>query len=284
MNRTELKVYKIIVIHRFKQFILLMERIRHRKDHLFNKNYHIHGFSASELSEFEGYLLYNVILHCVSIGLTLLYIGITFCFDVHSIVLDVVMIFLLFFNMYCIVLQRSHYLRMKETSCMYASCRQKRIDRKTESILLNFPMWYNREDMLTDSQLLFRIKDCFVFEKSCYIYEQNVPSLLRMRCLLGNTKQIKKEKIPERQEDVEKQFVKLIEKCAKNAKPYDKLEKRVGVLQQKKLFSVCVIITDCAKTENALDELFQNNSKEKVLEVISVLEKVFQNKVVENNK
>lgn len=284
MNRIELQFYEIIGIARFKKVILLMERIRHRKDHLFNKNYHIQGFSVSAISKFEGYLLYNVVLHCVSIGFILLYIAIAFCFDVHSIVLDGVMTFLFFFNLYCIVLQRYHYLKMRETSCMYDTCRQKRIDRKTESILLNFPKWYNREDMMMDSQLLFRIKDCILFEKNCYIYEDNVPSLLRMRCLLGNTKQIKKEKALERQGDAENEFVKLIEKCARNARPYDKLEKRVEELQQKKNLSVCAIITDSAKTESVLTELFPDNFKERVLEVIAVLEKVFQNRVVENNK
>ena len=63
----ELKFLELIGIRHFKQFILLIEKIRHRKDAKKNDNYHVRSGSLGDLSSFTGYLWYNTLLHTISL-------------------------------------------------------------------------------------------------------------------------------------------------------------------------------------------------------------------------
>lgn len=113
-GRFETTIYEVLGIKFFKKVILLFERIKHAKDGGKNENYHPHDTSCTTLRRFSGYLIFNSLFHAVSLLLVAIYFTVTRILLINNIVVDILMIVVAVFDIYCLMLQRYIYLRFQQ--------------------------------------------------------------------------------------------------------------------------------------------------------------------------
>lgn len=109
----EIRLLEGLGIRRFRQLLLALERYRHRKDGGRNGNYHLERGTAEAVSGFDGYLLYHSLLHLAAI----LLLAVPACV-LHAAVprlhwADGILLLLFLLNLYCLLLQRYTFLRIR---------------------------------------------------------------------------------------------------------------------------------------------------------------------------
>lgn len=267
----ELKIYNKIGVLIFRQFILKYEAFRHRKDGLKNKNYHIENYTPESVDRFVGYLVYNSVLHIISILFTVLYFVVKWCAVPKWNIMDVVMCFITIFNIYCIMLQRYNYLRMHTLSTQHHIYQEKQIMKQVETILEKFPTDYTLDQMKMDAKVLADMRESIVGARDYFVTEDQIESFNRMAGLMN---EVRKNPV-----------IKQVE-CDYGEKPYSKIEQRVDRLQKwlrwdesKRILSSYSVITVDSDCEKAFNRLFMKDSKENILKKIKILEEVFYMKI-----
>lgn len=109
----EIKIYSLLGIAKFRKVVLWFERLKHRKDCGQNENYHPQDTSCTTLRRFSGYLIYNSLFHVVSLLLIAIYFIVTRSIIVENTVVDIIMVVVVVFDVYCLMLQRYIYLRFQ---------------------------------------------------------------------------------------------------------------------------------------------------------------------------
>lgn len=109
----ELRIYQCLGVKGFRRGILRLERRKHRKDGGQNSNYHPRSTSVAALKSFTGYLLYNAILHGISLLFAVVYLALCCLSCVHHLWADILVAAVTVLNLYCIMLQRYTFLRMR---------------------------------------------------------------------------------------------------------------------------------------------------------------------------
>lgn len=107
------RMYEFLGIKVFRKLILKFEHIRHRNDNLKNINYRLKENSITSWQSFKGYLLYNAVCHIGSLAFVVVYFVVTWIFGIRYIILDVLMYILTVINLYCIMLQRYIFIKIK---------------------------------------------------------------------------------------------------------------------------------------------------------------------------
>lgn len=128
LNKAELCFYRFAGVPVFKKLILLIEHLKHRRGGGYNKNYHPDNTRLSTLRIFSGYLLYNSLIHIAGIFLCGLYFLLSIVINIHCIPACIFVWVMVVFNLYCIMLQRYTYLRLKKLEASM----EKRNKRRTE--------------------------------------------------------------------------------------------------------------------------------------------------------
>ncbi len=113
LNSIESRLYEILGVKLFRKVILTFEAFKRRNKGGNNMNYHPVDTSVASVTKFSGYILYNSYLHIMSLFFTAFYFVVAFLTDKTYLWLDIGMIVLTVFNIYCLVLQRYNYLKMK---------------------------------------------------------------------------------------------------------------------------------------------------------------------------
>lgn len=259
-NKLELRLYRLLRVKRFRKVILWFEKTKHSKDNLKNENYHPSGFDVFSLERYNGFLLYNTSLHIVSLLFTAAYALLSIAIEFRNAVVDLSMMLLTLFNVYCILLQRTNYLRLKEHRLKYYNrifkqtdlCREERIQQIYEQ---------KPEELLADYEVLFRIKKAFDGQADCVLADADAESLKRI-CACFEYMPINKVG----RKNKEALDAGLIEKCNSTVGPYTALQIRVDWLQRKlrtsgrKMLDCTAIITADAECEKAYRELFHEDS------------------------
>ena len=66
LENLELQLFKFTGVKRFRKAVFWLERVKHRKSNRKNENYHPFSFDIITLEKFNGFLLYNTLLHIIS--------------------------------------------------------------------------------------------------------------------------------------------------------------------------------------------------------------------------
>ena len=111
-NNFELKVYKIIGIYQFQKIILFFEKTKHKSDNRLNENYHPSNFDIYSVENYKDFLLFHILLHTVSLLLTFICYLIIIIHNKANIFITAFLAILTVINIYCIILQRTSYLRI----------------------------------------------------------------------------------------------------------------------------------------------------------------------------
>ena len=259
-NKLELQIYHLLGVDQFCKAILWFEKIKHYRDNKKNENYHLSNFDVLALEQYNGFLLYNAFLHVVGLFLAVVYIVLSIAIEFRNEVLDLTMIALTLLNIYCIILQRANYLKLKELRYNYYKRFLKRTDLCKEETLQKIYA-LEPQNLQADYEMLYRIRKAFEGQSDCVLTSDDIESLERICCCFESTS--KKRVYRNNKQTLE---VGLIEKCNSFSGPYTTLQIRVDCLQRKlripgrKILDRTVIITENAECEMLYRELFPEDT------------------------
>lgn len=274
-NKLELRLYRLLGVHQFRKAILWFEKIKHRKDNRKNENYHPSSFDVFALERYNGFLLYNAFLHVVSLIFTTVYVILSTAIEFRNILFDLCMIVLTLFNVYCIILQRNNYLKLKEYRTKYYNRFLKQTNLCKEETLQRIYA-LEPQKLQADYEVLSRIKKAFVGQADCILSCTDVESLKRLSACLEFTSL---KKVGRKSKEVLE--VGLIEKCNATSRLYTKLQIRADWLQRKlfmpgrKILDHTAIITEDTECEKLYRALFPEDTTYNFCLVCFLLYEVF---------
>lgn len=281
-NRMELRIYELLGIKLFRKAILLFERIKHRKDGGQNENYHLRGVSASSLNSFSGYLLYNSMLHIVSMLFVLVYFVITWSLQLDYIWIDILMYVVAAFNLYCIMLQRYIYLKIKSHISRTAIMRDQRIQ-ATLNRLSSFLDEKGDDEFLEEYALIQKIFHSMVTGADCVLSSDCAKVLDRLVIVAERAGTNGSPKVRVNTNDVA--LHQILSNVSSQTCLIGRVERRVSNLQNllkrprtsNVLFGYS-IITEDSKCEAAFCRLFPARNREKMEFTIVALLTAYQQK------
>lgn len=274
-NMIEMKLYEYFGIRLFRKLVLKLECLTHYKDKHKNANYHFHGRDINSVQSFIGYLLYNAIFHCLSIFFIGVYFAITCIYKCRYIALDISMFVLLFLNLYCIILQRYNYIKIRGFVKEHNNANNKKIADKIE--LLSKTIGNRSYNELQKEYLLIeRIRESIDNGTDCVIEICDASVLRSITKSFRDT--FNTNYRCEKRNNDGKSPENLIQRVPKHPVVTQKIEKRVSSLQNvfnlskrsNVLFGFSVI-TETKDCEDAFRELIQDASRDSVEFVFDVL-------------
>ena len=271
-NRFELRIYRLLGINKFRKGILLFEKIKHHKDNRKNENYHPSNFNVLALGQFNVFLLYNALLHSISLVFCGVYLLFTLAFGVRIIVVDVFMVILSLLNVFCILLQRNNHLQLKN----YCYRNYKRFYNKVDLCNKDMLQKIAAQDsyqLYADYKVICRIKNAYEGRTDCVLSDSDTDSLRRICEYVEPNLQKKSVRMSKEVEEVG-----LIERCNSISGPYTALQKKADWLQRKfclsgrKMLDYTVIITEGAVCEMFFRKLAPEGSANNVYLICLMLD------------
>ena len=198
---------------------------------------------------FTSFLLYNAFLHSVSMFFVIVYCILALAFGLHNLIIDIIMVVISLLNIYCIILQRTNYLKIKEYCCKYYNRLYKKLACFDNEIMRQI---YANEPslLLSDYKVICNLKEAFEGKKDCYIRNADIDNLKRIpKCV---------EPLLQRKNSGRTNAVsdgRLLELCSSIKGPYTLLQRRADHLQRRfrvsgrKLLDRTAIITEDAECE-----------------------------------
>lgn len=259
-NRYELQIYSHLGLNKFRKAILKFENIKHYKDDHKNENYHPANFSVFALEKYNGFLVYNIFLHSLSLLFIVAYLVLTFTFKVRIALADIIIFILSMLNIYCIILQRAINLKVRKCCYRYYKRFLNITDLCSDDIVQKI---YAKEPqhLYTDYKVICRIKDAFEGKSDCFLHATDIESLKRIsECI----EPVSPQKFNRRTEKVRESG--LIDKCNSITGPYTEIQVRADWLQRRfglsgrKLLDCTVIITENADCEMLYKKLIPEDT------------------------
>lgn len=274
-NNFELRIYYLLGVQQFRKVILWLEKVKHHRDNSRNENYHLSKFDLISIERYTGFLIYNAFLHCISLVFTVVYLILSTTINFHNVVVNVIIIILMTFNIYCIILQRATYLRLKKHRL---KCYKRffgridlRIKEKIERIYAQKP-----QKLQDDYEVLVRMKNAFERSSDCVLTVADSESLKRIcQCIEPASKKKPKSQIKGNSE------VGLIVKCNSISAPYTKLQMQADWLQRElglpgaKILDRTVIITENAECEALYKKLVPEDTSYNMYFACVLLHEIF---------
>ncbi len=271
----ERRLYEFLGIRLFRKLALKLESFRHRKDNSRNINYHLHGSGISSVKSFTGYLFYNAVCHTISLSFVAAYFAITGIVGARYIVLDVSMCILLLINLYCIMLQRYTYIKIREFAERLVNSREKRIADRIECLSQRIEH-RDYKELQKELLLIERIQESINNATDCVIKESDVAILSNIskyaKDILGTYSREKKEN------DNGLLLENAILSIPRQPVVINKVTRRAAKLQNVFRFEKCnnvlfgfSIITETDDCEKAYRALIQDTSRDSVEFAFDVL-------------
>lgn len=282
LNRMELRVYEILGIKLFRRVVLLFENIKHSKDGSRNENYHPQNTSVNSLESFSGYLLYNAMLHIVSILLAIVYFAVGLSLRFNYLWADILMYCIVVFNLYCIMLQRYIYLKMKFYMNRAIAKREHRIQIALNNIS-SFIDEKESNEFREEYDLIQKIFHSISTGNDCVLGADCTETLNRLAIVAERTKA----NIPQRvKTEVKEETVhrilsgvtgrtKLVGRVERMTSDLQKILKRPETSNVQFGYS---FITETPKCEEAFCRLFPIRTRDKVEFTIVILLTAYQQK------
>lgn len=159
----EKRILELLGICHFRKLVFLLEKIIHFKDKGYNTNYHLKYLRKNATEDFKKFLLYNAIIHIRNLIIFLIILAINVIFETFK--FNWYWIALIIFavkDLYCILLQRYNYLRIKITEYNYSLAKLKFCENTRQKIsrLISkqeYSLSAKKEDLLFIRNLINRI-------------------------------------------------------------------------------------------------------------------------------
>lgn len=178
-QQNEIKIYRLLGVNYFRKAILWFEKTKNLKKNRKNENYHPSAMDIISLEKYNGFLLYNAFLHSVSMFFVIIYYILELAFGLHNSVVNVIMIIISLLNIYCIILQRTNYLKVKEYFNKYYSRLFNKVSSFDTGVIKQI---YANEPslLLSDYKIICKLKNAFEGKEDCYIGVTDVDNLKRI--------------------------------------------------------------------------------------------------------
>lgn len=274
-NSAETRLYEFLGIKLFKKIILLFERVRHLHDNKQNENYHIHSTSVSALRRFSGYLIYNSIFHIASLFLIAVYFTMTRCFFIKNFVFDIIAIIVIVLNLYCLIMQRYTYIKIKKQICKK---QQRNLTSKNKCAVCTEELFHDKspETLSTEFAFLQKMKSDILSEKNIVWDADSEKTLLGIAEVCRHIRKTKTLKNNNTCNDIT--FKELSDSLPLETRVTTSKQHYVSTLQKalkyspknNVMFGVC-IITRTPVAESAYRQIFPKSELDSILETTDSL-------------
>lgn len=172
VKSAEARFYELLGIKAFRRLLFALEKRRHRRDGGESRNYHLKDASVSAVQRYKGYILYNSLLHAVSLAFVLLYFLIVTLLGRQYPVLTVVMLLTAVGNLYCFMLQRYTYLKLQAHQAARLVLNEQRVAAKSRCIADT--LCRQTPDTLSgDAAVLQRIQAEILNGSDCFLTDED---------------------------------------------------------------------------------------------------------------
>ena len=182
-RQTEMRIYECLGVKLFRMLVFKLEKFIHRKDKGRNINYHVSSLDGQAVEGFVKYLFYNGAIHVRNIvffvGLFAVRYAIFQCISA----IDILLWLLFIKDVYCVMLQRYNYLRIKNRMDRLAEKERLRIERKAVNYSKANP-YKKREDLQKDLLFVQNMQKRFRERECVFIGEEEIYALKRLGQLL----------------------------------------------------------------------------------------------------
>lgn len=184
----EIRFYELIGVRFFRKLVFLLERFIHRKDKGNNINYHIPYKNIESLDAFIKYIFYNGAIHVRNTIAISLYFIIKFIMLHRLDWYDVFVGLLLLKDVFCVILQRYNYLRIKQRKDILVKKRNQQIEREAAKVNLSVIENYTTNKIDEDLSLIYRLREGLANKASVTLSDEDVEKLSRLSLLLQSRK------------------------------------------------------------------------------------------------
>lgn len=157
--RAEKRFYECVGVRYFQKLTFLLEKVIHRSDKGKNTNYHFRKMDMSAIDAFEKYLFYNGSIHVRNLVFFMIYVIVAVIFKKRFGWYDSIVLILALKDLYCVMLQRYNYLRLKEMKNIARLRRERRIERRTMEMKERFIEKYESSYACEDLEFIKNIKE-----------------------------------------------------------------------------------------------------------------------------
>lgn len=180
LNHREMRLYELLGIKIFRKIVFKLEHLIHWKDKRQNINYHLPHNNVDSMDKFMKYLFYNGSIHArntIGIGI---YFMVSLCCGKAFYWIDGLLLLLMIKDIYCVMLQRYNYLRIKQRKVLLEEKNQRIIRNEVGRIDVTVIKNYTQEERKRDLQLVQRMKDAMIAQTSFVLLPSDVESLTRL--------------------------------------------------------------------------------------------------------
>lgn len=256
----ELQIFRFTGVNLFRKLIFWLERVKHGKSDRKNENYHPFSFDVISLEKFNGFLLYNALLHIISLLFVVAYIVLSLIFDIRNTTVDVIVAVFLLLDIYCIALQRGSYLKTRVLCRRYYSRSFTNIMQCNRDVLQEL-YTEDPQKLRQDYEVIWRIRNAFEGHSDCILGVSDVESLKRI-CECVEPIAPKKND----QQDNRPAESGVIEECNSISSPYTALQLRIDRLQKalgisgRRMLDHTAIITENQECERLYRKLIPEDT------------------------
>lgn len=180
-RQLEIKLYEILKIRFFQKMVFRLETQIHKRDGGYNQNYHFSTKENNFSEHFIQYLFYNGTIHVRNIVyLNLYFIIKLYFFSFHW--YDMFLLFLGIKDLYCIMLQRYNFLRIRNYQIIYEKKREKKIHLAVSNLAKNVPV-YDPSHKEQDLLFIKRLKQCYLTNNYTILDASDLQTLKRLNQL-----------------------------------------------------------------------------------------------------
>ena len=285
----ELRIYKSIGVPQFRDLLFRIEKVRRHQSGELNHNYHLKTTSWKSIQIYVAYLIYNSLIHVIALFMALICIALTVIYDSKLYVVYAILACLVFFNIWCLLLQRYNYLRIKILQLKVESKQKAKKMKAANKIIQCFPENYCIEHIQSDGGLIKRILSSISNKKDILICKNDCESIERMSLLIMTANELQNTNnihcCPGNADHINAPISNLLDADSFSISPYNKVDWRVDRLLRfagaLPLLPIAAIITADEQTEQAYRVLMKCSSPWTIVEELEILDLVFSTKLSE---
>ncbi len=175
----EIKFYELLGIRLFQKMVFLLERIIHFQDGKKNINYHFKQLNYEEAEGFAKFLFYNGSIHFKNLITILVYLIVKIILGKWHFI-DYVVILFGIKDLYCVMLQRYNYLRIKIFISRINDRNRNIINKKVKKIIQQNANQYNKDVLEEDLKFINELRNKLQNNKCVVIENGDIEKIKRL--------------------------------------------------------------------------------------------------------
>lgn len=184
-NKVEMRIYEMLGVKLFQKMTFILEKIIHRKDGGQNQNYHFNKNSSDKADLFIKFLFYNGIIHVRN----LIFLGIYFTIKILFFSIkfyDALFVISGIKDIYCVMLQRYNFLRIKKYIEYKKIVKERRILKRAERIKVSVEDRYDCSYAKYDLDIVRTLLKAIQNKEAISLSTVEIDVLQRIKILLND--------------------------------------------------------------------------------------------------